>query len=726
MPIRVICGQGHKLNVPDNLAGQKVRCPKCKGVVVVPAGTEAEQPTLAEAAPAPAPKPIPAPKRSGKGWKWAVALGGILLVLLGAGVAGYLVFTPKKTGPDPAQDREAVRELARRFIEATKGNDSSWRDLLTDKAREQVARGKPFRVGEAMTLRPGMTMQVGEPTITGDTAQVTVTMREAGKQEQLVLNLRRQGKEFRIRGLEIPVAEGQPALPIDFEDPAKLAKTVFGDLKDFGKEMEQTLNKGFEDTMTGKPSVEDLANEALKPLDRTAFDATWKGSLAVENKPARAVLQDLAKGLDLKLNMTPAQEKALDRAITLKLDDRSRYERIEAICRETGLYPVYADAFESAGGKPGVALKQLPRPFPVAFAGPFLVEVTELHEYVPHAAGLIDLRVLASGLPPAVAKILERGTAPLVVTEVVDAMGRDLHDRSRWDTGTKVWKNIPGGYDRPFSVPLKNLLRDVAAIKSLRGKVRIPFPARVDSLRFEPPTAGAVQKAGDVEVKIARWNKSEMNFNGKKYPQHSLSVEVKGVGPDRIKVVAYDAQKKLRGVSSSGWGGTDKQGTAQFTIQSEAPAAVVVKIIGVEHAEYEFHLENVPLSSAGRMPEKLAPAAFPGHETPMSVEFVRTMKDNFMTKAQLRITNHADKPIRSVNLKLDYHDKAGKSVGNWPNLEHSAQAKPEQKDLPLLVAKNATALIEVSAPFLPASATTIKVVPTKVTFADATVWSAGK
>jgi hypothetical protein len=37
MPIPVACDCGKKLRVKDELAGRKVRCPECKGVVAVPA-----------------------------------------------------------------------------------------------------------------------------------------------------------------------------------------------------------------------------------------------------------------------------------------------------------------------------------------------------------------------------------------------------------------------------------------------------------------------------------------------------------------------------------------------------------------------------------------------------------------------------------------------------------------------------------------------------------------
>lgn len=717
MPIQVTCGQGHKLNVPDNLAGRKVRCPRCQQVVGVPQ----EQVTLPQA-PAPTKRREAPAAKGGGGWKWVLLLGGGLGVVLAAAVVGYLVWGGKKAGPEPAADREAIREVARRFADAA-GDDSAFLALLTDKARGRMAKeGTPKR--EGWKQRPGVVVHVGEPTVTGDTAQVQVSKREAGKEDRIVLNLRRQGTDWRIRGLELEIAPGK-TLPMNFEEPQEMAKAIFPEMENFGKEMEKTLNKGVEDSMTGQPTAEDRANEALKPLDRAAFEATWKGDLAVKDRPAGVVLRELARAFGFKLEATPAQEQALGANITLRLDGRSRYERLEAVCRQAGFYPEYADAFASMGGQPLVRLKQLPRPYPVAFAGPFLVELAELKEYVPYATGVVGLRVLASGLPPTVAGLLDKGMSPFAVTEVVDAKGRDLHDRSRLETG-RVWRIIAGGYDRTFDVPLKNLLRDVTAIKSLRGKVRLPLPSRLETLRFEPPKVNAVQKAGGVEVRLTRLTRQEMNFNGKKYPQQSVSLSFTGAGPDQIRVIAYDAQKKLRAVSRLMMGGSDKQGNAQYTIAGEVPAVLVVKVLGTEQVDCEFRLDDVALASAAQMPEKLTPASFAGHAAPVSVEFVAVKKDQFLARAQLRVTNHADQPIRSLTLKLDYLDKAGKRVGGWPSLDHGAPVKPEEKGLALLVGKNATATIEVQAPFLPGNAATVQATVSKVTFADATEWKGGK
>src|SRR5262249_39580002 len=275
--------------------------------------------------------------------------------------------------------------------------------------------------------------------------------------------------------------------------------------------------------------------------------------------------------------------------------------------------------------------------------------------------GLLALRVRAAGLPPAVAKMIRLGSEAniLAVKQVTDAAGRDLSDAP---TGPVFRSGLVAadGYDRTLELPLKNLLRDVTAVKTLRGVVRVPLPARVETLRFESPASGAVARAGGVEVRLNNSRTSHTTANGKKYPNASFQLEYKGVRPDRVRVLAYDAQKKLIAVSSSGWSGSDEGGTGEISVRGE-PAAIVLKVItALDYAEYEFALGEVPRPGAAGMPEKLVPAAFPGRDAPVTAEFVRITAAQFPAKAQFRLTNHSDKDVRLVDLKLSYLDADGR------------------------------------------------------------------
>src|SRR5262249_11322873 len=150
--------------------------------------------------------------------------------------------------------------------------------------------------------------------------------------------------------------------------------------------------------------------------------------------------KELAEALSFKLRAAPEHEQALARPITVKLDAGSPYERLDAVCKQVGLYPTFPDFFDRGGEETAVVLKQLPRSSPATCAGPFLVEIDELSEFVPHASGLVALRVQAAKLPPAVLDFLGGPTPPFTLLEATDAKGRDLRDLANTFTRNRMFR----------------------------------------------------------------------------------------------------------------------------------------------------------------------------------------------------------------------------------------------------------------------------------------------
>ncbi len=667
--------------------------------------------------------------RSSRLWTRLAVLAGGLVVLAGVAFGVYRLTRPADTALNPAAG-EAARQTVVQFFEASRtGDKSAVLGLFTDQAQEQIRRGN--RGPEADLVRPGVTHEVGDAVVTEDRAEVPVIEREAGQEQHMVFKLRRQGKDWRIYGVSVQLIADDPQsrVNLDFENPQNTLKDLFGeDMEDIGPDwannFKKDFNQGFEDGFKSAPRPEDLANEALAPMDRAAFEAIWKADLDVKARPAGEVLEELADAMGVTLETTPVQDRALARPITLRIAGRSRAELAEEVCKRVGLYPVLEEQF-GGPGKPGekLTLRSTPRPYPVVFAGPFTVEVEEVAEYVPHATGLITLRLRAANMPPVVMKMLGSFQDAKVVqlTQVADSKNRDLSDAP---TGPrrKLGRVLPDRYDRTLEIPLKNLLRNVTAVKTFRGVVRIPLPEKVETLRFEPAKAGAVTRAGEVEVKLATFQTSQTTINGKQYPNANFRLDYKGVRPDRVRALAYDAQKKLLAVSSSGWSGRDQGGTGDFSVLGE-PAAIVVKVISVvEYAEYEFALDDILLPGAVGMPEKLIPAEFPGHDAPVSVEFVRITSAGFPAKGQFRLINHSNKDVRLVDLKLVYLDAAGRELSNWPNTSYTDQIAQEMKGPPLAVGKKATAIVEIDSPFLPETAKSIRASVNKLEYSDATEW----
>ena len=112
---------------------------------------------------------------------WPLLLGLAGLLLMGGVTAAYFLWpkAPKSASSSLDRDREAVREIAQRFLDAITSDGAGVDALLTDKAREKSKTGKNFR--EATRPRPGVTFAIGEPTFVQQTALIPLTTREAGK-----------------------------------------------------------------------------------------------------------------------------------------------------------------------------------------------------------------------------------------------------------------------------------------------------------------------------------------------------------------------------------------------------------------------------------------------------------------------------------------------------------------------------------------------------------------
>ena len=123
------------------------------------------------------------------------------------------------------------------------------------------------------------------------------------------------------------------------------------------------------------------------------------------------------------------------------------------------------------------------------------------------------------------------------------------------------------------------------------------------------------------------------------------------------------------------------------------------------------------------MPEKLTPATFPG-TAPITVDFVRMNKQEFMPRAQFRITNHSDKPIRAMVVIAAYLDGSGKEISKGNDLDHSEEAKENATEMPLIVGAKETALRDVTAAFAPANLQGMRITPRSVIFADGSQWEA--
>lgn len=697
MPFTLTCAQGHQTTVVDRPAAETLRdCPVCG------------QPVTLTARPA-----------RNHAWVWLAGAAGLLVA---GAVTAYLVFANRAGPPDPVKDREAARQVVVKFMELSKegGDEGLVMPLLTDKAQGGFQRGE--NMPDVPKTRPGQTVEVGEAAVTGDTAEVPITVREAGGADKAIFLVKRQGRDWKIYGMALEIEPGDPtsALRFDFENPQAMAKEMFGQgLDEMGKNFMKQMDDAFKGIGQADPSIptaSDKENEALAPLTRDAFEATWKAGVAADAKPAKDVIAQLAEDLGADVKTTPVQDKMLARPVTLSLAGRSRPDLLDEVARRVGLAPVWG-GMTGRDLKPALSFETTPRPKQFVHAGPFVVEVKQVAEYVPHATGRLSFRVAAPSLPPATARMMRAGASRdrVSVTEVTGPGGQSL---TAGDPSMSSGLVLDAGFDQTFDAPLKNLLKDVTAIKTVRGVIRVPLPTAVETLRFDAPAPGAVAKNGPVEVTLAQYAKQPG-------PAVRVSLKLKGVSPTRARVLAYDAQKKLIAVSSAGYSGSDDGGDMGVVVQGDAAALVVKLITKLETVEYPFAFADLPLPGAAGMPEKLVPAAFAGHAVPVSVEFVRVTTPGDFAKARFRVTNHADKAIRSLDVKLHYLDAAGKQVGEWFSVSYP-EPFPGDGPPPLAVEKSAGAEADLGVPFMPVNTQSIRVTVNKVLFADAEEWTAPK
>jgi hypothetical protein len=268
---------------------------------------------------------------------------------------------------------------------------------------------------------------------------------------------------------------------------------------------------------------DELPKVPLEAVTQEQFTGMWQTDLAVDQKPALATLAQLATELGLHFEPGEDLEVALNRPVSLDGKPRSRLQAIEEVCEQIGVYPQYSgDQLQFKAGS---------RPYPAAFAGPFLVEVEAVQEFVPYATGTLQVRIYAAGLPLHLAQYLAEAAEPdsVNVQQATDAAGNELLDEN--DTGGSMRPQLPAGtYNQVLEVPLRNLLRGVERVQNIEGSIQFTLPTQIAVLSFDKLAAGEHQESGEIKLKLEQADAG------------NLSVEYEGTDLDHIRLVAYDGQ----------------------------------------------------------------------------------------------------------------------------------------------------------------------------------------
>jgi hypothetical protein len=518
--------------------------------------------------------------------------------------------------------------------------------------------------------------------------------------------LRQAGGLWRVSRLHLTPQGFQKALEFDFE---RLAA-------------EGTPNP---------PSLAALTTfDQVGPVTPDEFAAAWQTDLEAEDVPAAELLRALAREVG-QLTVLPGGklpedvEEALGRRISLHLHKVSRFQAIEEVCRQVGVYPDY-----SAG-----QLLFLPgkRPFPIALAGPFLLIPQSMHEDAPNATGSLNLELYTAALPPKIEALFAAVPLSAAVRGVTGPAEQDLFFAQKGMPpgvanfhGTRAPGQFyvtptPGWRPARFSVPLKNLLRDVEAISELRLSLRATLPREMHACRLEPVAIGGSVAAGGIRLTLVKITPPTPSSSAS--PTGLSRFEFRAEPPAGVRL-CWQAHL-VRGNLANGWASLAGRPEVPASVAGE-PAWFRFKVWRtVQEVSWDFTLCNIPLA---RPPRRLEPLQLEGQAAPVRVSEARLTDKG----VALRITNDCQKDVQEVDLKIAYRDGKGgvlgearRKVGQAPGegVDLVAPRRPEPLRPGLLPTRPEHKWRVQDGASVPAGTQAVTAVVTRALFKDGTTWA---
>lgn len=440
--------------------------------------------------------------------------------------------------------------------------------------------------------------------------------------------------------------------------------------------------------------------EAISSED---FNKAWKVSVAFEQRPAGEVLSELAAGCGLSLFEQPDFAEKLTQPVTIRLEDVSRLQVIEAVCEQLNLYPRYK--------LKTMAFAEGPRPWPAAFAGPFCISVLNLDEYVPYGAGQLELEFFAAGIPTAMASQLvnlqgsfhNNDDKQLSLTmSPVTGGGQEL--RVGDDQGQMMQGSL-STVSLKWSCQLRNLLSSVDSIDPIEGTIAWPFPTRIRVLKFDKLEKGAVVESDGIRLTLTG---AELSENSQ------FNIDLQGIEHDQVAVFGLDGNARPLGNHFSGGSAFGDRQQVDLMVDGR-PEILEARIIEAsDRVSYAFRLPSIPLPSHDQMPEQLTELSFAG-SAPISLEFEKMTGEENFRKVRLQAVNNANKDIHLVWIKLEYLDADGAVLEAGNTAESGNRA---------LMTAGETKVLECNAFFMPAGTKTVRATAESVEFADASEWQA--
>lgn len=448
--------------------------------------------------------------------------------------------------------------------------------------------------------------------------------------------------------------------------------------------------------------------DELPPPDAISkgdYEAAWKTSVDFTDRTAADALTEMTRECGLKIFEQPEFSERLQQKVSVKLAGVSRLQVIEEICRQLDLHPRYK--------LKTLALGEGARTLPVAFAGPFLIAATELKEHVPHPTGRLEILFFAAGIAAETAAGIKNlsgvgsedraGQFTVAVNEITGGE----QQLQRGGQGGYVTQASRSSVIFSRSYELKNLLQSVAAIDAIKGRISWEFPTEISVLKFDELKAGAVAESGNVKLTLKR---SDLGDNSQ------FSVDIEGVNYESLDVLGRDSQGQALGNNFTSRFGSGTTGKLEMMTDGRPASLEARHVLQSERVTYEFQLESIPLPSHEEMPAQLTELSIDG-DVPASFEVTAIGGDENFKELSVTVTNHTNKAIHAVELKMEYLDDSGKVLKDFPGSEQGDR---------VLVEAGQSADLSLVAFFMPKEATQAKVHLVSVEFADSTEWAAAK
>jgi DNA-directed RNA polymerase subunit RPC12/RpoP len=207
-----------------------------------------------------------------------------------------------------------------------------------------------------------------------------------------------------------------------------------------------------------------------------SFAAAWEVDFGTQPEEALAVIEAQLKPLGL--SVSPSIYTATSgRRVKLPARRGTRLELIEAVGQQIGWKPLYAGR--------QLKFERGVRKEPVAFAGPFMLEVTKVNPSSAFGTAKLTLRVTGVGIPDALRRQWEQAPLRLVDLHALTPEGTDLYDPGA-EMGYRLLSPRGGPLMFEQEVGLHGAYRNVVRVAVFRAALRLPeLKPPANRLQFE-------------------------------------------------------------------------------------------------------------------------------------------------------------------------------------------------------------------------------------------------